>query len=109
MKKHRLNISVVVPDGKTLTMPLIGRTKCTSGGGHDVMLRKITRRRFIRTVMALGVPARTAKGFADVVQKAGLSYAQGMLKLIGFTHNNPPNVAAFLWAKTWVELTDMDP
>lgn len=108
MKKHKINVRVITEDGRTTTMPMIGCAMVAEDREIKVKLRKVTRRRFIRVAMALGVPARTAQGFAEVVHEAGLPYKKGMLRLIGFTKRNPLNVSALMWANTWEDLLNME-
>ena len=108
MKKHKINVRVITKDGRTTTMPVIGDAMVTEDREIKVKLRKVTRRRFIRVAMALGAPARTAQVFAEVVHEAGLSYKEGMLRLIGFTKRHPLNVSALMWANTWADLLNME-
>lgn len=109
MKKNEveIEIEVVMKDGKVHIMPKIGRAWISRGENEVVVqMRKVTRGRFIRVAMALGWPARIARGMAKTVRELGFCYTKGMIYLIGFTKRNPPNIQAKLWSETWEELLD---
>ena len=98
-------ISVKVNDGiETKHLPNVCSFYSDGNGKMKTKIDKVSRKRCIKVAMALGIPAREARGMADVARETAYSYTYGMRFLVGFVYENPLNIPAYLWAKTMKDL-----
>ena len=98
-------ISVKVSNGTEVKhLPEVCSFYSDGNGKMKAKIDKASKKRFIKVAMALGFPARTARGMANVVRDMGRSYTEGLYLLVGFVYENAPNVPAYLWAKTMKDI-----
>lgn len=90
-----------------LRRPKIYR-KQKKGQAVCFVLKKVSRSRYIRIAMALGVPAREAQAMAETTRKCGLSYKEGLAPLMKAVLEVTDNPYVHLWIYMWF-ITGINP
>ena len=65
-------------------------------------LKKVSKRRFIRIAMALGVPAREAQLMAEYTRMKRTAYADGIVPLLRSVLDVTDNPQVEFWIFTWL-------
>lgn len=64
-------------------------------------LKKVSRKRYVKLIMALGVPAREAQLMAKLIHAEGLSYKEGLILTMRAIFDVTENTLFKFWIWIW--------